>query len=51
MIPVSGSALGIIFYAWPGWDAPIGEEDPELRRVGRLREVLGTEGYSDARQS
>ena len=44
MIPVSGSALGIIFYAWPGWDAPIGEEDPELRRVARLREVLGAEG-------
>lgn len=42
-VAASSEGLGTLFYCWPG-DATDDEDDPEWRRVGRLREVLGVEG-------
>jgi Zn-dependent protease with chaperone function len=39
----TSDGLGTLFYCWPG-DATDDEDDPEWKRVGRLREVLGVEG-------
>lgn len=37
-------ALGDLFYCWTG-DSTDDESDPEWRRVARLREVLGVDGW------
>jgi Zn-dependent protease with chaperone function len=42
-VPTAGPAFGQLFYCWTG-DSTNDEEDPEWRRVTRLREVLGIEG-------
>jgi Zn-dependent protease with chaperone function len=42
-VPGAGEAYSMLFYCWAGFGyAP--EDDPEMRRIGRLREVLGAEG-------
>ncbi|HEY5506167.1 MAG TPA: hypothetical protein VIK83_01635, partial [Coriobacteriia bacterium] len=42
-IPGAGEAYSSLFFCWAGIGyAP--EDDPEMRRLGRLREVLGTAG-------
>ncbi len=43
-IKVADDAFGQLFYCWPG-DSSDDEYDPEWRRVARLREVLGVEGF------
>lgn len=40
----AGQSLGDLFYCWTG-DSTDDEDDPEWRRVGRLREVLGVWGW------
>ncbi len=42
-VPAAGPGFAQLFYCWTG-DATNDEEDPEWRRVLRLREVLGVEG-------
>ena len=42
-VPTAGPGFAQLFYCWTG-DATDDEEDPEWRRVLRLREVLGVEG-------
>lgn len=43
LVPGAGDAYSQLFYCWAGFGfAP--EDDPEFRRVARLREVLGAEG-------
>ncbi|MHB8965607.1 MAG: M48 family metalloprotease, partial [Coriobacteriia bacterium] len=42
-VPTAGDAFSQLFFCWAGFGfAP--EQDPEYRRVYRLREVLGVEG-------
>lgn len=42
-VPGAGEAYSMLFYCWAGFGyAP--EDDPEMERIGRLREVLGVEG-------
>lgn len=42
-VHTAGEAYSQLFYCWAGFGfAP--EDDPEMRRVARLREVLGAEG-------
>jgi Zn-dependent protease with chaperone function len=42
-VPGAGEAYSMLFYCWAGFGyAP--EDDPEMQRLGRLREVLGAEG-------
>lgn len=42
-VPTAGDAYSQIFFCWAGFGfAP--EDDPEMRRVARLRETLGAEG-------
>jgi Zn-dependent protease with chaperone function len=42
-VPGAGEAYSMLFYCWAGFGyAP--EDDPEMRRIGRLREVTGAEG-------
>lgn len=42
-VPSAGDAYSQLFFCWAGFGfAP--EDDPEMRRVGRLRETLGAEG-------
>lgn len=42
-VKTAGEAYSQLFYCWAGYGfAP--EDDPEMRRVARLREVLGAEG-------
>lgn len=42
-VPTAGDAYSQLFYCWAGYGfAP--EDDPEMRRVARLRETLGAEG-------
>ncbi|TDB39601.1 MAG: hypothetical protein D9V44_01110 [Actinobacteria bacterium] len=44
-VPTAGDAYSQLFYCWAGFGfAP--EDDPEFRRVSRLREVLGAEGLA-----
>lgn len=44
-VPSAGDAYSQLFYCWAGFGfAP--EDDPEYRRVARLREVLGAEGLA-----
>ncbi|MCL4078732.1 hypothetical protein MX659_03830 [Coriobacteriia bacterium Es71-Z0120] len=44
-VPSAGDAYSQLFYCWSGFGfAP--ENDPEARRVARLREVLGAEGLA-----
>ncbi|MFA5844471.1 MAG: M48 family metalloprotease [Coriobacteriia bacterium] len=39
----AGDAYSLLFFCWAGFGfAP--EDDPEMRRISRLREVVGTEG-------
>lgn len=40
----AGESLGDLFYCWTG-DSTDDEDDPEWRRVARLREVLGVDGW------
>ena len=42
-VPAAGPGFAQLFYCWTG-DATSDEEDPEWRRVLRLREALGIEG-------
>jgi heat shock protein HtpX len=44
-VPNAGPAFGSLFYCWTGDDTD-DEDDPEWRRVTRLREVLGVEGMA-----
>jgi Zn-dependent protease with chaperone function len=44
-VPNAGPSFGSLFYCWTGEDTD-DEEDPEWRRVTRLREVLGVEGLA-----
>lgn len=44
-IALAGAGMAPLFFAWTG-DAYVDERDPEVRRVGRMREVLGPEGFS-----
>jgi Zn-dependent protease with chaperone function len=45
-VPSAGDAYSQLFYCWAGFGfAP--EDDPEFRRVSRLREVLGAEGLAE----
>lgn len=42
-VPTAGDAYSQLFFCWAGYGfAP--EQDPEMRRVARLRETLGAEG-------
>lgn len=42
-VPAAGDAYSQLFFCWAGFGfAP--EDDPEMRRVARLREALGAEG-------
>ncbi len=42
-VPTAGDAYSQLFFCWAGYGfAP--EDDPEMRRVSRLRETLGAEG-------
>lgn len=42
-VPTAGEAYSPLFFCWAGFGfAP--EDDPEMRRVARLRETLGAEG-------
>lgn len=42
-VPTAGDAYSQVFFCWAGFGfAP--EQDPEMRRVARLRETLGAEG-------
>lgn len=45
-VPTAGPAMTQLFYAWTGDCSTDDEEDPEMRRVTRLREVLGVEGMA-----
>jgi len=45
VVPSAGAAYAQLFYCWTG-DSTNDEEDPEWRRVARLREVLGVEGWA-----
>lgn len=45
LVSAAGDAFSQLFYCWAGFGfAP--EDDPEFRRVARLREVLGAEGMA-----
>lgn len=42
-VPGAGEAYSMLFYCWAGFGyAP--EDDPEMKRIGRLREVIGAAG-------
>jgi hypothetical protein len=43
-VPQAGASLGLLFFCWTGEGSTDDSEDPEWRRVSRLREVLGVEG-------
>lgn len=44
-VPGAGEQYSMLFYCWAGFGyAP--EDDPEMVRLGRLREVLGAEGQT-----
>lgn len=43
-VTVAEETLGDLFYCWTG-DSTDDESDPEWRRVARLREVLGVDGW------
>jgi Zn-dependent protease with chaperone function len=45
-VPTAGPGMTQLFYCWTGEDSTDDEEDPENRRVVRLREVLGVEGLA-----
>ncbi|HSK46389.1 MAG TPA: M48 family metalloprotease [Coriobacteriia bacterium] len=45
VVPTAGEAYGELFYCWTG-DSTNDDDDPEWRRVARLREVLGVEGWA-----
>jgi Zn-dependent protease with chaperone function len=45
-VTAAGEAYSMLFYCWAGFGfAP--EDDPEMERVSRLREVLGAEGMAE----
>jgi len=47
-VPGAMEAYSMLFFCWAGFGyAP--EDDPEMVRVGRLREVLGAEGSGAVR--
>jgi len=44
-VPTAGDAYSQLFFCWAGFGfAP--EDDPEMRRIARLREALGAEGVA-----
>lgn len=43
LVGTAGAALAPLFFCWSGM-AYVGDEDPEMRRIARLRETLGAEG-------
>ncbi len=43
-VPTAGPGMSQLFYCWTGEGSTDDENDPEARRVTRLREVLGVEG-------
>ncbi len=46
-VPGAGEEYSMLFFCWAGFGyAP--EDDPEMERLGRLREVLGAEGLAPA---
>ncbi len=46
-VATAGSALAPLFFCWTG-TAYIGEQDPEMRRVRRLRETLGAAAVGES---
>jgi hypothetical protein len=49
-VPGAGEAYSSLFYCWAGFGyAP--EDDPEMQRLGRLREVLGAAGAQTPRRA
>ena len=42
-VPSAGEAYSLLFFCWAGFGFAA-EDDPEMRRVARLRETLGAEG-------
>ncbi len=45
-VPTAGPGMTQLFYAWTGDSSTDDDQDPEMRRVVRLREVLGVEGMA-----
>lgn len=45
-VPTAGPGVTQLFYAWTGDGSTDDDQDPEMRRVVRLREVLGVEGMA-----
>lgn len=45
-VPTAGPGMTQLFYAWTGDGSTDDDEDLEMRRVVRLREVLGVEGLA-----
>lgn len=45
-VPTAGPGFTQLFYLWTGDSSTDDEDDPEYRRITRLREVLGAEGMS-----
>ncbi|MDZ4180311.1 MAG: M48 family metalloprotease [Coriobacteriia bacterium] len=45
-VPTAGPGFTQLFYLWTGDSSTDDEDDPEYRRITRLREVLGVEGLS-----
>ncbi len=43
-VPTAGPGFTQLFYCWTGESSTDDENDPEYRRITRLREVLGVEG-------
>ncbi len=44
-VPTAGETYSALFYCWAGFGFA-SEDDPEFRRLARLREVLGAEGMT-----
>jgi Zn-dependent protease with chaperone function len=45
-VPTVGPGYTQLFYCWTGESSTDDEDDPENRRIARLREVLGVEGMA-----
>ncbi len=45
-VPTAGPGFAQMFYCWTGAGSTDDEDDPENRRIVRLREVLGVEGMA-----
>jgi len=50
LVPTAGEAFAELFYCWTGVSTD-DDEDPEWKRVARLREVLGVDGATWTRKA